>query len=220
MPLDPQSRILHRQDSSPLRDAPPPDAGLIVGMYGKGTDRPALSPTRFATRCPTPGELVRYAGESHLMTFGVTGSGKTSGPVIANALDHSGPLISIECKGDVYAATAEHRRQMGQQIVVLDLRQPNSRSGGYNPFDGYLRTAADIAMTARSAAADIIPNDPNESLFWTNWSSTMLTGGLVYLLTQVAPEERNFATLFDLFHNDDVSYNRTHPIGAASRSGR
>ena len=32
------------------------------------------------------GELVTYSGDGHLVTFAPTGTGKTSGPVITNAL--------------------------------------------------------------------------------------------------------------------------------------
>ena len=63
------------------------------------------------------GELIRYEGEGLLATFAVTGTGKNSGPVISNALKHPGQLIVLDMKGEVYAATAEARRAMGQEIL-------------------------------------------------------------------------------------------------------
>src|SRR6202789_1989362 len=68
------------------------------------------------------GELVTYAGDGHLITFAPTGTGKTSGPVICNALRHPGQLVVLDMKGEVYAATANARRAMGQEVHVLDLR--------------------------------------------------------------------------------------------------
>ena len=46
-------------------------------------------------------ELVTYSGEGHLITFAPTGTGKTSGPVITNALKHPGQLIVLDMKGEV-----------------------------------------------------------------------------------------------------------------------
>lgn len=182
--------------------------GLIIGMYGKGTAKPEMTsgPTGRPSRCPVPGELVRYQGDSHLMTFGVTGSGKTAGPVIANALDHRGPLISIECKGDVYAATAEHRWRQGHEIVLLDLTGPNPNSSSFNPIDAAEMCGVDPIITARSLASEMIPRETSEGMFWINWAETMLTGGLAYIMTQPQQSDRNFGGLFDLFHNDDVTY--------------
>src|ERR1700758_28783 len=77
----------------------------------------------FAERArPQSGELITYAGDGHLITFAPTGTGKTSGPVIGNALKHPGQLIVLDPKGEVFAATAQARRAMGQQVHVLDLR--------------------------------------------------------------------------------------------------
>ena len=49
---------------------------------------------------------MTYSGDGHLITFAPTETGKTSGPVITNALRHPGQLIVLDMKGEVYAATA------------------------------------------------------------------------------------------------------------------
>ena len=38
------------------------------------------------------GDLVTYSGDGHLMTLAPTGTGKTAGPVITNALTHPGQV--------------------------------------------------------------------------------------------------------------------------------
>ena len=68
------------------------------------------------------GSLITYSGDGHLITLAPTGTGKTSGPVICNALKHPGQLIVLDMKGEIHAATAEARRAMGQSVHVLDLR--------------------------------------------------------------------------------------------------
>src|SRR5580704_5786704 len=112
------------------------------------------------------GDLITYTGDGHLMTFAPTGSGKTSGPVICNALTHPGQLIVIDIKGEIHAATAKARLAMGQKVHVLDLRD-GGHAGSLNPIDLIARCGTDPAAQARSFAAEMI-EEPAEGKdrFW------------------------------------------------------
>lgn len=202
--LRPGSRSTERTEGAAQR------RGLIVGVQGAaatarniGFAHADLHPV---VKAPSS-EFVRYDGESHLMTFGVTGSGKTAGPVISNALDHPGSLISLECKGDVYAATAGARRRMGQEVAVLDLSGKMPVTDSFNPFDGLAKLGGDRSITARSGAAAIVPREGGREPFWRNWDENMLTACIAYVMTRVPPERCNFAEIFDMLNNDDVVYN-------------
>jgi type IV secretion system protein VirD4 len=152
------------------------------------------------------GELVTYSGDGHLITFAPTGTGKTSGPVITNALRHPGQLIVLDMKGEVYAATARARRAMGQDVCVVDLRD-NGESGSLNPLDLMMRTGTDPAATARSFAAEVIERGAEErERFWNDFAETTIAGATAWLLTDRPAEERRLSTLFDLFTEDDVAY--------------
>ncbi len=154
----------------------------------------------------TAGELVTYSGDGHLITFAPTRTGKTSGPVITNALTHPGQLIVLDMKGEVFAATAQARRAMGQEVCVVDLRD-GSESGSLNPLDLAARCGTDPAATARSFAAELIERGMDErDRFWNDWSETMIAGGTAWLLADCPPEERRLSRLFDLFTEDDVTY--------------
>ena len=161
----------------------------------------------FAERArPESGELITYAGDGHLITFAPTGTGKTSGPVICNALKHPGQLVVLDMKGEVYAATANARRAMGQEVHVLDLRD-DAETGSLNPLDLAARSGGDLAAVARSFAAEIIERGADErDRFWNDWAETMVTGGIAWLLADRPPEERRLSALFDLFTEDDVVY--------------
>jgi type IV secretion system protein VirD4 len=102
---------------------------------------------------PESGGLITYSGDGHLITFAPTGTGKTSGPVICNALKHAGQVIVLDMKGEVHAATAQARRAMGQQVHVLDLRE-EAQTDSLNPLDLVMRSGTDPAAVARSFAAD------------------------------------------------------------------
>ena len=175
---------------------------LILGR--RGVHSRAIGFTERAR--PQAGELITYAGDGHLITFAPTGTGKTSGPVICNALRHPGQLIVLDMKGEVYAATAQARRAMGQEVHVLDFRD-DAETGSLNPLDLAQRSGTDHAAIARSFAAELIERGADErDRFWNDWAETMITGGIAWLLADRPQEERTLSALFDLFNNDDVVY--------------
>src|SRR5579862_798848 len=152
------------------------------------------------------GDLVTYSGEGHLITFAPTGTGKTSGPVICNALRHPGQLIVLDMKGEVYAATALARQAMGQKIYVLDLRDDED-TDSLNPLDLAARGGTDPAAIARSFAAELVERSADErDRFWTEWAETMITGGVAWLLADKTSYKRSLSGLFDLFNHEDVVY--------------
>lgn len=155
---------------------------------------------------PQSSELITYSGEGHLITFAPTGTGKTSGPVICNALKHTGQLIVLDMKGEVYAATASARRAMGQKVHVINLKD-GQQTDSLNPLDLALRSGTDMAAIARGFAAEIIERGEAErDRFWNDWAETMIAGGTAWLLADRKPEERRLSRLFDLFTSDDVVY--------------
>jgi type IV secretion system protein VirD4 len=152
------------------------------------------------------GDLITYSGDGHLITFAPTGAGKTSGPVICNALKHPGQLVVLDMKGEIHEATAGARRAMGQKVHVLDLRD-NQPSDSLNPLDLIARYGTEPAVMARSFAAEFIARAAEESdRFWNDSAETMITGGIAWLFADRPAEERRISALFDLFNHDDVAY--------------
>jgi type IV secretion system protein VirD4 len=151
------------------------------------------------------GDLITYNGDGHLITFAPTGTGKTSGPVITNALRHPGQLLVLDIKGEVYEATASARRVMGP-VHVLDLRDDGIQ-GSLNPLDLAVRTGTESAAIARAFAAELIErSDYERDRFWSDWSETVISGGVCWALKDLPAAERRMSKLFDLFHTGDVAY--------------
>jgi type IV secretion system protein VirD4 len=175
--------------------------------YILGRTESTSRPIGFAPRASSaPGELITYLGDGHLMTFAPTGTGKTSGPVICNALKHPGQLIVIDMKGEIHKATAEARCAMGQKVHVIDLHD-DAKTDSLNAFDLMLRCGTEPAAMARSFAAEIIERGSEErDRFWNDWSETMIAGACAWFLADRPAEERRMSALFDLFTNDDVIY--------------
>lgn len=152
------------------------------------------------------GDLLTYSGDGHLITFAPIGTGKTTGPVICNALNHPGQLIVMDVKGEVYAATAEARRKMGQPVHVIDLRD-GGIPGSLNPLDLIARSGDDSAAIGRSFAANIVERGGGErDRFWDNWAETMISAAITHMLADLQPAERKLSGVFDLFHEIDVVY--------------
>jgi type IV secretion system protein VirD4 len=115
-------------------------------------------------------------------------------------------MIAIDMKGEIHAATAEARRNMGQEIHVLDLRD-DPLPGALNPLDLITHCGTESAVLARSFAAEMIerPNDERDR-FWNDWAETMLCGAISWLLADRPAEERKLSVVFDLFNSEDVDY--------------
>jgi type IV secretion system protein VirD4 len=152
-------------------------------------------------------ELILYEGDGHLITIAPTGTGKTSGPVVCNALTHPGQLIVIDIKGEVHKATAKVRSDIGQEVHVLDMRDDDPLPGSLNPLDLAARSGTDIAAVARSFSSELVERGVEErDRFWSDWADIMVTAGLAWLLADEPPAERRLSALFNLLYADNLPY--------------
>ncbi len=108
---------------------------------------------------PTPaqqvGELVSYEGEGHLLSIGKTGSGKTA-LAISIALSYAGSLVCFDSTATIYEVAARRRREMGQEVHVIDFcDRPSPENGSLNPLHLALRSGTELAVIARSFAAQL-----------------------------------------------------------------
>ncbi|MBN8925671.1 MAG: hypothetical protein BGO51_24390 [Rhodospirillales bacterium 69-11] len=173
----------------------PPDSHGAFG-YGRAERTPEMA-----------GSLITYGGKAPLLTIAPTDAGKTSGPVVSNARTYPGPLICLDVKGEVYRLSADHRRRMGQKVEVLDLRD-GKPSGSLNPLDMAQLLGNDRCVISRSLAAEIVarPGHAARDFFWIDWSETMLTAGISWLLHHQEDDAR-LSKLFDLYMSSDSTYN-------------
>ena len=109
---------------------PTPDTingeGLLVGWsLEQENERKKSKPVGFLKDGPDKEipeflEPILHKGAGHLMTIASTGAGKGVGCIIPALLRHSGPVVVIDPKGENYAVTARARKEMGQQVILLD----------------------------------------------------------------------------------------------------
>src|SRR3989475_881694 len=80
-------------------------------------------------------QLLRVAGEGHVLTVAPTRSGKGVSAVIPNLLDYPGSVLVTDPKGENYAVTARWRRGLGAPVYAFDPFGVAEGGASYNPLD-------------------------------------------------------------------------------------
>lgn len=195
----------------------PPPSAVLPGsclLLGRTRPLPERRPTvgfaaHSAAAKPAPFRLMCYSGEGHLLTVAPTGAGKGRSAIIPNLLTYDGPVICIDPKGENAQVTARRRRDMGQQVVILDpFRTITPDGDGLNPFDLFALPDAEIdsdseMLTELITGGELaLSKDP----FWDLTAGGLLTGLIGYAAEQEDPSKRNLGTALDLLHGDDLDY--------------
>jgi type IV secretion system protein VirD4 len=115
------------------------------------------------------GDEIPYNGERHLLIFGPNGSGKGTRFLIPNLLSglEDRSVIVIDPKGELAAVTADHRRKLGHDVVILNpFGVLGFESAGFNPLaslDPQSRTFYDDAAAIGEALIKVEGTDPHWS---------------------------------------------------------
>ncbi len=181
-----------------------PGEGLLVGWSLEHEYRRRRWPIGFLGgpryRSVAPSELrpILHDGPGHLMTIAATGAGKGVGCVVPALLRHRGPVIVIDPKGENYAITARARREMGQQVVVLD---PFGVTGApatdrLNPLDAVPDDTA-LAVDECAGLADMVvtmqPGHPDP--FWDNKAREYIAAVMMHTALEKPEGERHLGTI-------------------------
>ena len=175
------------------------DIGYIKKKYGGN-----LLEDRIFTR------NISISHDSHIhqtnllsVIIGGSGAGKTRRYVYPNILQANTSFIVTDPKGEIVRATGRFLEQQGYEVKVLDLIKM-SKSHSYNPFK-YAKTEEDIEkLTNVIMTSTKDPNAKTDDQFWEDTARMELYAYISYLKAMAPEEEQNFATLLELFKNDNV----------------
>ena len=181
--------------------------GLLVGwsMEHEHVRQPIGFTFGDADRLPANGFIdpILMNGEGHLITIAPTGAGKGVGCIIPALLRHTGPAIVIDPKGENAAMTARRRRELGQEVVVIDPAGiTRLENGAFNPLDLIDPEDAGGVDRAASMAMGLLPNnaDGDHNRFWISRGRHLLSGLILHVVTDLEPKRRTLATVREIMN--------------------
>nr|WP_242463683.1 type IV secretory system conjugative DNA transfer family protein [Rhodothalassium salexigens] len=164
--------------------------GVYIGQYPDLTD-----------------EGLWFDGDGHLMTVAASGAGKGVCSIIPNLLTWQGSLICNDPKGENAAITARRRREMGQEVHVLNPWGLHSGPpwdlpcSAFNPLDWLDTNSDDVGDDAAMMANALVLRDKGTSGVEGHFSDeaeSLLTGLILYVAFMETPERRNLLTVREL----------------------
>ncbi|HVK80264.1 MAG TPA: type IV secretory system conjugative DNA transfer family protein [Verrucomicrobiae bacterium] len=152
---------------------------------------------------------IVYGEDRHLVTIAPTGAGKGRGVIIPNLLRFEGSVIVIDPKGETWHVTHRRRKEMGQEVRLLDpFGAVSKKTDSLNPFDLFDRPGAlldaDAEMLASLLAGDVgFHKEP----FWDNWGRSLMSGVIAAVAETSTKSERHFGKVREILMSDDAVYN-------------
>ncbi len=140
-------------------------------------------------------ELLRVAGEGHVLTVAPTRSGKGVSAVIPNLLDYPGSVLVTDPKGENYAVTARWRRGLGAPVYAFDPFGVAEGGATYNPLDLIDAASAEAVDDARLLADMLVLPGAREGdqAFWNEEARGVLTGLILHVAANAPTELRTLS---------------------------
>ncbi|MBL3575654.1 type IV secretory system conjugative DNA transfer family protein [Rhodovulum sulfidophilum] len=132
-------------------------------------------------------EAIAYKGDRHLLTVAPTRSGKGTTQIIVNLLSYPGSALVIDPKGENAKITARARRDMGQDVKIVDpwniVNDPEFEIARFNPLDWLEAGDVDITENAMLLADALIMQGSHGDRFWAEEAKGLLQGVILYVAT-------------------------------------
>jgi type IV secretion system protein VirD4 len=184
-----------------------PGHGLLLGWDAGDSQG---QPFGFSSGPQSGAELrpITYEGDGHLLTCAPTGKGKGRGVLIPNLLLYQGPVICVDIRGELYQVTARRRRELAQQVRVLDpFHIVTDASDRLNPLDILSLPRASVDEDAEMlatllSAGHAFDRDP----YWSDTGIGITAGLIAHIAGTCPPEERHLGKLRDWLHHDEMDY--------------
>lgn len=159
--------------------------------------------------------LKKYSEDGHLVTFAPTGSGKGVSVIIPNLLHYSGPSIVIDPKGENFEVTAEYRRKvLNQTILLLDpfksvpqktLSHYNIKRSRLNPLSLSMLSDTSVDNDAQMIAEMFADGGGNsKEPFWDLCAKQLLSGILAHEMNVARMENRepSFKNVINILYDE------------------
>ncbi len=157
------------------------------------------------------GEVYRYGGNGHCLTFAPTGAGKSVSVVVPNLLTYPGSVVCIDPKGAIPAITAARRLAMGQEVVLLDpfdeVKSAMAASGvpgawqriepsTYNPLSQLDPASANVIEDVRLIVSGLIMEEEGKNRYFSDSARTIAECLILHLLLSAPASQWTLNNLF------------------------
>jgi len=141
---------------------------------------------------------IALRDDRHMLTIAGSRSGKGVTAIIPNLLLWEGSTIVIDPKGTNAAVTARRRREMGQNVHLIDpfgiVEKDPKKRATFNPLEGLDPNSETIRETISSIVEALVVTDPGQKdKHWDDGAKTILTGLIGHIISD--PRYKGHANL-------------------------
>ena len=156
------------------------------------------------------GRLLRYTAVpsrgwrgGHHMVIAGTRAGKGVSVVIPAIIDHDGPTVVLDVKGELFAVTRRWRRQQNRRVVVLNpfgVVEPSCDR--FNPLD-YIR-ADHLTRDVAIIVDGLVRPETGDGSHFATMARDLLAGTIEVVMTVAEPSRRTLNEVADILLSPDL----------------
>ena len=154
-------------------------------------------------------EPILHTGDGHLITLARTGAGKGVGCIVPALLRYRGSVIVIDPKGENYQVAARRRRELGQDVRVLDpFGIVGDTTDALNPLDLIDTASPDAIDDAAELAELLVTETSTRDPFWDSRAQSLVTTMLLHVAVARPPILRNLTEMHYLLNqsNEEIGF--------------
>ena len=158
------------------------------------------------------GEIIRYGGDGHCMTFAPNGAGKSVSVIVPNLLTYPGSVVVVDPKGALASITARKRQAMGHRVISFDPFgavkniERIGPTGSYNPLDFLDPASPDLLDNVRLISESLVVGEADKNKFFSDSARTVLDGFILFVLAHYEREYRTLETVLDVAYASPAQF--------------
>jgi type IV secretion system protein VirD4 len=173
--------------------------GVVVGRMGRWSRK-----------------VLRDNGDGHVLLTGPSRAGKGTGHIIPTLLGHSGSMLVLDPKHELFAITGRRRAEFGT-VHVFNPIDPDGAC--FNPLLELPR-GVDLIGSAK-AFAKMLCHDgsPVTDRHWDEVAAMIMAAAIVYVVESDDPTLRHVLAVAQRIQQDDIPTDTQNPYVIATWSG-
>lgn len=162
--------------------------------------------------------FLRFDKSGHLLTFAPTRSGKGTGCIIPNLLDHPGSAFVVDPKGENFAASGAFRRTLGP-VHLLSPFGADADAARFNPLD-FVRVGQAEEIDDAALIADMLVVPEGNETFWDSEARALIAMLVLHVVNDRIGTERTLHHVWSLLMLDNFGFdNLLDELKASSHQG-